>query len=101
MYRMIIASSSDDATVKLAEKILDFLDTQCNYARQHSFLLHEMPMKSFRRTISGRAYIFKLVKGTFTATCEGETLGSINLNQGYKSTDATKFAQKIMKHSQN
>lgn len=98
MYRVIIAASTIDAS-KLADKISDFLETQCNYARQHSFLLHEMSTKSFTRTISGKQYSFKLVKGTFTVTCNGEKIGTINLNQGFKKSDADKLAKKVIKHS--
>lgn len=99
MYRVILGSTVDESAKKLSDKIWDFIESQCNYARQHSFLLHELPMKSFRRTIDGNAYIFKLVKGILVVTFEGEKLGSINLNQGCKSSDATKLAQKVIKHS--
>lgn len=97
MYRIITAATID--TSKLSDKIFDFLDSQCNYARQHSFLLHEMSTKSFTRTISGKQYSFKLVKGIFTVTCEGEKIGTINLNQGFKKSDADKLAKKVIKHS--
>ena len=100
MYRVILASSNGDVETKLADKILDFLDTQCNYARQHSFLLHELPTKSFRRTIAGKVYVFKLSRSTLHVSYNGENLGKIDLNQGYKNTDATKLAQKVIKHSQ-
>lgn len=99
MYRVILSSTNNDAVAKLSDKVWDFIESQCNYARQHSFLLHELPTKSFRRTIAGKGYIFKLVKGILTVTCDAEKIGSINLNQGCKVSDATKIAQKVIKHS--
>lgn len=99
MYRVILASSNTDAVTKLADKISDFLESQCNYARQHSFLLHEMSTKSFTRKLNGKSYVFKLSKGVFTANCEGEKIGSINLSQGFSSKDAIALAKKVSKHS--
>lgn len=100
MYRIIIAST-DDSISKLTDKISDFLESQCNFARQHSFLLHELPTKSFRRTISGKVYVFTLKKGILNVSYMGDTLGSISLHQGYKNSDVSKLVQKVIKHSES
>lgn len=99
MYRVIIASTEDNVS-KLVDKILDFINTQFDFARQHSFLLHELPTKSFTRTISGKQCVFTLKKGILTITCLGDILGTLNLHQGCKSVDVTKLVEKAMKKLQ-